>query len=162
MTKSKDDVVFFSGGISSWALAKRVAEQHGTERLTLLFTDTLIEDEDLYRFLKEAARNVGGHFEWVSEGRTPWQVFKDKKFLGNARVDPCSQVLKRVPATNWIKENYPDPSTVRLWLGMNWDEEHRLIRSKRHWQPYQIDSLLMNKPYLFQRDMIDWLHREGI
>jgi 3'-phosphoadenosine 5'-phosphosulfate sulfotransferase (PAPS reductase)/FAD synthetase len=52
-------VVMFSGGIGSWAAAKRVAERHGTSTLTLLFTDTLIEDADLYRFLVDAAENVG-------------------------------------------------------------------------------------------------------
>ena len=34
-------VVMFSGGIGSWATAKRVAAQHGTADLTLLFTDTV-------------------------------------------------------------------------------------------------------------------------
>ena len=51
-------VVMFSGGAGSWAAAKRVAERHGTADLTLLFTDTLMEDEDLYRFLHEAAAAV--------------------------------------------------------------------------------------------------------
>jgi hypothetical protein len=41
-----EDIVMFSGGIGSWAAAKRVAERHGTDNLTLLFTDTLIEDGD--------------------------------------------------------------------------------------------------------------------
>ena len=48
-------VVMFSGGAGSWMTAKRVAEKHGTDNLILLFADTLIEDEDLYRFLDEAA-----------------------------------------------------------------------------------------------------------
>jgi hypothetical protein len=29
----------FSGGIGSWATAKRVAEKHGTDDLYLLFSD---------------------------------------------------------------------------------------------------------------------------
>jgi len=156
------DVVFFSGGLSSWVLAKRVAERYGTERLTLLFTDTLIEDPDLYRFLKEGAANVGGHLEWIAEGRTPFEVFRDVKLLGNSWKDPCSRILKREIATKWVKDNYPDPTSVRLWLGMNWDEEHRLTRSKRFWEPYQMGSLLMEKPFLFQKDMIALLGEQGI
>lgn len=50
----------FSAGGGSWAAAKRVAERHGTADLTLLFTDTLMEDEDAYRFLVEGAANVLG------------------------------------------------------------------------------------------------------
>jgi hypothetical protein len=58
-------VVLFSGGIGSWAAAARVADReraagHGTARLTLLFTDTLMEDGDLYRFLIEGACQVLG------------------------------------------------------------------------------------------------------
>jgi hypothetical protein len=50
----------FSGGVGSWAAAKRVAEAHGTEGMVLLFADTLVEDADTYRFLVEAATNVVG------------------------------------------------------------------------------------------------------
>ena len=35
-------VVMFSGGLSSWAAAKRVAAEHGTDDLVLLFSDTLM------------------------------------------------------------------------------------------------------------------------
>jgi hypothetical protein len=52
-------VVMFSGGIGSWGAAKRVAASHGTECMTLLFADTKIEDPDLYRFLTDAAANIG-------------------------------------------------------------------------------------------------------
>ena len=56
-------VVMFSGGIGSWGAAKRVAEQFGTEDLYLVFSDVkgnnpsphVGEDEDTYRFIKEAA-----------------------------------------------------------------------------------------------------------
>ena len=40
-------VVFFSGGAASWAAARRIADQHGTDEMVLLFTDTKTEDEDL-------------------------------------------------------------------------------------------------------------------
>jgi len=50
----------FSGGAGSWGAAKRVAETHGTADLLLLFADTLIEDQDTYRFLLEGAANVMG------------------------------------------------------------------------------------------------------
>jgi hypothetical protein len=53
-------VVMFSAGGGSWAAAKRVVERHGAKSVTLLFTDTLSEDEDAYRFLIEGAANVLG------------------------------------------------------------------------------------------------------
>lgn len=48
-------VVFYSGGLGSFATTLRVIEKHGADNLTLLFTDTLIEDSDLYRFIIETA-----------------------------------------------------------------------------------------------------------
>src|SRR5689334_14206991 len=53
-------VVMFSGGAGSWGAAKRTVERYGAENTRLLFTDTLIEDEDLYRFLIEGSANVVG------------------------------------------------------------------------------------------------------
>ena len=94
---SDGHVVMFSGGITSWAAARRVARLHGTDNLTLLFADTNIEDEDLYRFLDDAARDIGVPVTRVADGRTPQQVFADKRFLGNSRIAPCSHLLKQVP-----------------------------------------------------------------
>lgn len=51
-------VVLFSGGLGSWAAAKRAVQRFGSENVTLLFTDTTDEDPDLYRFLVLAAANV--------------------------------------------------------------------------------------------------------
>ena len=65
-------VVMFSGGVGSWMTSKRVADKYGVENLHLLFADTLMEDEDLYRFLEEAAENIGGKLIKIVEGRTPW------------------------------------------------------------------------------------------
>lgn len=54
-------LVLFSGGIGSWAAAHRtIARGYDVE---LLFTDTRIEDEDLYRFLDDMGfphNNCGG------------------------------------------------------------------------------------------------------
>ena len=155
-------VVFFSGGMSSYCLAKRVVERYGAGNVRLLFTDTLIEDEDLYRFLGEASESLGAELVHVKEGRTPWEVFRDVRMLGNSRVDPCSRVLKREPAQRWIKDNYPDPESVLLWIGMNWDEEHRLVRSKKYWEPYEVGSLLLEDPLLDQKTMMDVLRGDGI
>tara|TARA_R100000458_G_C8199523_1_gene190494 strand:- start:14 stop:811 length:798 start_codon:yes stop_codon:yes gene_type:complete len=148
--------------MSSFFAAKRVKEKHGNENLKLLFTDTKYEDEDLYRFLREGAEYLGGDLVWIEEGRDPWEVFKDVRFLGNSRIDPCSRVLKRDLAKKWVHENYPDPSTAILYLGMNWDEGHRLERSQRFWAPYQVESPLMEKPWLERRLMMSELDHLGI
>ena len=157
-----DHVVFFSGGMSSFFTAQRVVEKHGNENLKLLFTDTKYEDEDLYRFLREGAEHLGGELVWIEDGRDPWQVFRDVKFLGNSRIDPCSRILKREIAKKWVHDNYPEAESVILYLGMNWAEGHRLERSKRYWAPYAVESPLMEKPHLERHQMMSELDHMGI
>jgi hypothetical protein len=154
-------VVMFSGGAGSWATAKRVAEHHGTDDLTLLFADTLIEDEDLYRFLKDAAANVGGRLEVVKEGRDPWQVFFDVRFLGNTRIDPCSRVLKRETLRKWL-ERECDPEATVVYLGIDWTEIHRFERAAGHWQPWTVHAPLCEAPLQDKADRFAALRARGI
>lgn len=151
----------FSGGAGSWATAKRVAEAEGTDDLVLLFADTLMEDDDLYRFVAEAAANVGGHLEEVSEGRDPWQVFFDVRFLGNTRVDPCSRVLKRELLRKWLEAEC-DPENTVVYLGIGWDESHRFYRAKKHWTPWRVSAPMCDPPHLDKSEVLAWLEREGI
>lgn len=154
-------VVMFSGGIGSWATAKRVADQYGTKNLTLLFADTLMEDEDLYRFLEEAAANVGGELVKIAEGRNPWQVFHDKRFLGNTRVDPCSEMLKRKPLRRWLEENR-DPNDTTVYIGIDWSEEHRLEAARGRWAPWTCLAPLCEPPLRMKPDFLADLELEGI
>lgn len=154
-------IVMFSGGVGSWAAAKRVVKWHGTDNLTLLFTDVLMEDEDLYRFIKEAASNVGGEFIRLVEGRTPWQVFTDTRFLGTSRVDPCSRILKREMATAWVRKHC-DPDDTILYLGIDWTEIHRLERSQRFWKPWCVEAPMCDEPWIDKPDILTALRAEDI
>lgn len=156
-------VVMFSGGIGSWAAAKRVAKWYGTNRLVLLFADTLIEDEDLYRFIKEAAANVGGEFVRVADGRTPWQVFNDVGFMGNSRVDPCSKLLKRDLLDRWVELNC-DPLRTVCYVGVDWTEEHRIKRlaARKAEKGWTYTAPMCEAPYRSKQFMLGQLKKEGI
>lgn len=154
-------VVMFSGGIGSWAAAKRVAGQHGTANLTLLFADTKTEDEDTYRFLKDAAENVGAPLVTIADGRTIWEVFRDHKFLGNARVDPCSRILKREIADRWLAEHYT-PETVTVYVGIDWTESHRYTRMAERKLPWIYQAPLCDAPFLSKADMHAWATQNGL
>lgn len=185
-------VVMFSGGVGSWMAAKRVAERYGTDGLVLLFADTLIEDPDLYRFLREAAFNVFGgtrprrtesetcrrhinrvrawrgrakraRFVRIADGRTPWQVFRDERFLGNSRVGLCSKILKQQQVDAWLDANC-DPADTIVHVGIDWTEEHRLerLRARRGAQGWDYRAPLCEAPYLDKQMMLDALAAEGI
>lgn len=166
-----EHVVMFSSGAGSAMAAKLVAERHGTDRLTLLFADVNGEHPDNYRFLHEAHRWIGGDLEIIDNGgRTIWDVFRDVRFLGNTRIDPCSRVLKREPMRRWLDENCGPEETV-IYLGFDWTEEHRLDRALRFWDPWTVEAPLMWEPMIDKDQALKtmaaagleppWLTRQG-
>jgi hypothetical protein len=201
-------VVMFSGGEHSYGAAKRVAEKYGATGLSLLFTDTLIEDEDLYRFVVEAGADVLGrqrsdwtHLKgilegipgveqhaaravylkdlsrqamealpglyWVQDGRDPWDVFRDVRFLGNTRVAKCSHVLKQDRARRWLEENC-DPADTTIYLGIHWSEGDRFFGSKTKsgarelWSPWRCEAPLCESPLIAATAPASWLESAGI
>lgn len=162
-------VVMFSSEVGSWAAARRVADQHGPDDITLLFADVkgdndhphLGEDQDNYRFLKEAAADVGGQLVWLNEGRNIWQVFKDNRFLGDARLANCSKFLKQEPARRWLDENC-DPTDTIVYVGIDWSETHRLPAIQRNYQPYVAEAPLCDPPYIDRHQILGALRQRGI
>jgi hypothetical protein len=151
----------FSSGAGSWAAARRVAEKHGTDNLFLVFSDVKGEDEDNYRFLKEAAADIGGELIWLTEGRTIWQVFKDDKFLGNARLANCSKFLKQQPARKWLEENC-DPSDTTVYVGIDWMETHRVPAIIKNYAPWQVEAPMTEAPYVDKANVLAALRARGI
>lgn len=154
-------VVQFSGGVGSWAAAKRTVERF--DDVTLLFADTLIEDADLYRFLDEAEADIGAPLVRIADGRTPWEVFRDRRFIGNTRVDPCSLVLKRELLRNWIETNC-DPDDTTVVLGIDWSEIHRLQQAIPRWAPWRLIAPLCDESEWgkTKQDYLDELAAAGI
>lgn len=154
-------IVFYSGGIGSWMTAKRVVEKHGKENTILLFTDTLIEDEDLYRFIDETVKDLGAEYIRIADGRTPFEVYRDVRFLGNSRLAPCSHKLKQEVSRKWIEEHFK-PEGCTLYLGIDWTEQHRTKAPVKNWAPYQVEYPMCEEPYLTKEDMLQELRNIGI
>lgn len=153
--------VNFSGGICSWAAAKRVVERHGAGNIVLLFADTKIEDPDLYRFLDEAAANIGAPLVKIADGRTPWDVMKDERIIGGGKTgaDPCSKILKRRLLDAWHYSHAPNAIT---YLGLDWTERHRLDRLREKEPGRQWAAPMTEEPYITKDQMQEWLANEGI
>jgi hypothetical protein len=154
-------IVFDSGGIGSYSTLKRVIEKHGKENVIRLFTDTLIEDEDLYRFQDDVTRETGIPLTRIEDGRTPWEVFKDVRWLGNSRLAQCSHQLKQKTAAKWLEANY-SPGECILYLGIDWTEEHRKASPIKNWAPYQVEFPMCEEPYMTKGDMLYELEELGI
>lgn len=161
-------VVMFSGGLGSWLTARRVAAEHGTDDLVLLFADVgsgrsphVGEDEDAYRFINEAAANVGGELVIVADGRDIWQVFRDDRFLGNSRLANCSKFLKQKPCRDWLEAN-ADPDETIVYVGIDWTETHRLPAIEKGWAPYPVRAPMTEAPLLDRDDMQELCAEAGI
>lgn len=144
-------IVSFSGGMGSFAEAAACVEVFGARDTTLLFADTLIEDYDLYRFMGDCVEFLGCEFIVISEGRTPFDVFKAVKFMGNTRIDPCSKILKREFLTAYIRRNYR-PDDVHIHLGLDYSESHRLDGVRARTAPWTYRSLLVERGVIIPKD----------
>lgn len=154
-------IVLFSGGLGSYFTTKRILESGvNREDIILLFTDTRVEDEDLYRFLNDATKKLEIPLTNTSDGRTIWEVFKDSRYLGNSRLDPCSRILKRELSRKFIKQFKPDECIV--YLGFDWTEMNRFEKAQKAWLPYTIKSPMCDKPYVDKEDMKRMIAEDGI
>jgi 3'-phosphoadenosine 5'-phosphosulfate sulfotransferase (PAPS reductase)/FAD synthetase len=150
----------FSGGKGSWAAAKRAVERYGPDDVILLFADTLVEDAGTYKFLDEAAVNVGAELVRVADGRTPFEVFHDDRFLGNARLANCSKYLKQKPCRTWLEANADEDTVVAV--GIDWTELHRLPAIVNGWKPWTVWAPMVEAPLMDGPQVLDWLAAEGI
>ena len=154
-------VVHLSGGLGSWAAARRLLDRQPLGAVEILFADTKIEDEDLYRFLDDCERDLGIPITRIADGRTPWEVFRDERFLGNSRVDPCSKLLKRELLHRWSLEHAPGATH---YVGLDWTEQHRVDRFKAAMEArgVQVEAPLAEAPYLSKADIAAWATDRGI
>jgi hypothetical protein len=164
----------FSGGAGSAVAAKRVVERYGPDDVLLLFTDTRMEDEDLYRFKADVERKLACRSITITEGRTPWDVFRDERIL-TSRYDPCSRILKRQMADRYLAA-YSDPSATTVYVGIDWTEIHRYdrepgtrgpkdlggLRQRRAAEGWTYKAPLCEAPYLTKDDMLASLRADGI
>jgi len=148
-------IVLFSGGLSSFESARRVIERYGRFSVRLWFFDTLIEDEDLYRFLDDSEVALGVKIERFAEGRNPWQVFRDERYIGNTRTDLCSKILKRRFLKRLLAERYSDRSSVRLHFGLDRSEKSRIAALRPRWEEagYKVSFPLTWKPLLNNNEL---------
>jgi len=164
-------VICYSGGIGSWATAKKVIDRHGTQGVVLLFADVkgnnnsphLGEDEDTYRFISETARAFNVELITLNEGRSIWQVFKDKRFLGNSRLANCSHLLKQKPTKEWLTAHC-DPDNTVVYVGISWDEIHRLPAIEKSYKDFgfTVKAPLCDPPLMDKNQLIALCKDSGV
>lgn len=130
--------ISLSGGLASAANAL-LAHESG-EPFMMWFADTTIEDDDLYRFVYDIEQLGIAPLIRVKDGRDPWDVFVDKKYIGNSQTAHCSAVLK----TDLIQkrpDTFAAPSDP-IVIGFGFDEDERQERAIKRWAPRPVRSLI--------------------
>lgn len=154
-------IVQYSGGVCSFWAAKRIIDAFGKDSTTLLFADVKMEDEDLYRFNGDVETYFGVKLTIIADGRTPWEVFKDEKFIGNSRVDMCSRILKRDLLWKYMKQNFSSENAVVV-LGMDYTEEHRLRGVQDLRKGWKIIAPMIDEPIWDKCKMVEELKKIDI
>lgn len=154
-------VVNFSFGIGSWAEAKLTVKEHGVSNVLLLNADTKYEDEDTYAWGEAAAKNVGAELVRIADGRDIWQLFRDERYLGNTRADPCSKILKRELCDRWIEQRFTAGDCVRHF-GIHWSERDRLAKIQDRLGTWRAVSYLCRPPLIAYQELHAWAEREGL
>ena len=159
-----DYIVMFSGGLTSYEAARRTIEAHGHDNVRIWFSDTNTEDEDLYRFNQEVERILEHPIEVLdNEGNTVWDIFFKVRLIGNSRLDPCSQRLKRKPLRKKLEKEYPNPEDAIVVLGMDGIEDcKRTERAAKNQLPYKTWFPLLEEPIVMKSHISRQLKELGI
>lgn len=196
-------VCTISGGEGSWRAAKVWRMHNPNAGFALVFTDTLYEDADTYRFLLDSAADLTGRsvnwipsaddfpdyrvaedvtledyngnpqwrafladlrdkaalafpeMVWLVEGRDPWEIFRDERFLGNSRADPCSKIAKRQMLDRWREANCDRASDVFIF-GIDEHERHRFEAEDKNGKRTGIKPRLGAKGWTCVAPLIDY------
>lgn len=156
-------IISLSGGVGSWMAGRRWIDRNGTDDVVAVFADTKIEDPDLYRFLDDCERDLNVPLHRISEGRNPWEVFRDVRLIGNTRADPCSRVLKREMLHKWV-EGFSAGEPCKVLVGVDFTESHRLPAIEGAWAEagHEVVAPLTWRRELHKDDSIAALQDRGI
>lgn len=122
-------IVALSGGKASAFCADWALKNFPKEDVVFYFNDTLWEHPDLYRFLDDLEEYYDHPIFRDTDGRTPEEIFVDKRYLGNSRAAPCSVFLK----AKRMQEFYQDGDVLVFGIG-----NHERERATRLIQVYQL------------------------
>lgn len=119
--KDRRIIASLSGGEGSWLAARTYIDRHAPERFEVLFTDTLIEDQDTYRFLIAGAANLFGIA--LPPGFLPeiadFPAWEDRPLYKAYVMTLAARVRDLMPGFHWIADGR-DPFDVyehRRFLG---------------------------------------------
>jgi len=114
-----ENIIAFSGGKDSTALALRWAELGNSARL--LYTPTDRELPEFFSHVEYAAKQTGFELICIKAKKSLDELIRQWNALPNPRQRWCTRMLKIQPCIDWLKMN----PGHRLLVGLRADEEER-------------------------------------
>jgi len=95
-----------SGGVGSYSAARRYVDENGHGNLELLFTDTLCEDQDAYRFLIAGAANLFDIQlpEWFLPAIEDFPAWEDRTAYKAYVLALAARSMMLMPRLHWIAD----------------------------------------------------------
>jgi hypothetical protein len=128
--------------------------------LPVVHEDTIEVRKSLLADLRRDATKAVPGLVWLAEGRTPWEVIFDSRFLSN-RSDKCSEFLKRRLADCWCEDNCDPAQTIR-YIGFGHNEQDRIERSRPRFEKagWRVEFPMESPPYMVKVTLMQaWLDR---
>lgn len=153
-------VISVGGGVASTLLLPIHAlwvQQIPKSDVDLVMAKLPNEDPDVWRLVETLEDRLGVEVKMLGSNRHPWEVFVERKFIGNTLVDPCSDELKRKVIRRYIKDTYaPGEATIHVGIGAY--ELDRELSIKKRWgeQGYEVAMPLIEYPALDRTAQIDF------
>lgn len=149
-------VISVGGGLSSTVfLPMEVLKTVPAKDVVMVMAKLPNEDPDVWRLVKAAEDKFGIEVQMIGTNETPFDVFNRAAFLGNSRIDPCSDQLKREVMRNWVMKTYP-LGTAILYTGIGAYEIDRQMKIVKRWKEagYEMRMPLIDKPELTREYMM--------
>lgn len=166
----RSHIVSFSGGVTSWAAAKRVVEHYGPEQTTLLTADTGGEAEDWLDHVHASAKDVGAAEHVIVRSAKYTDIYDlavKTSSIPSVIRGTCTIELKVVPITRWIYDHAAPGYTQHF--GFDWTEQHRLDKLRASAARYdgvddhqRIQAPLLWNPLIDKSQCLDMLAASGL
>jgi hypothetical protein len=141
-------VVSIGGGIASTLILPLwVASHYRQSQIDFVMARLPNEDSDVWRLCDAVTDITGLPIKFIGLNKNVWDVFHEVSYIGNSRVDPCSDRLKRKVMREYITTNYQAGEAV-LYVGIGAHEIDRHMTIKKRWSAdgYEVCFPLMDYP----------------
>lgn len=113
------------------------------------------EEPSQFALMHDIERVLGVKIEDIGIGKTPVQLFREQKFIGNSLHDICSRILKRERMKEFMLSEYPKGATIYVGIGAHETDRELSIRANWSKLGYKVEMPLIEMPWVTRGYLMD-------